>query len=82
MWEELSKKFQRYEGSHNFFNFTVGKPFKDPSTRRFMKSVKVKYNCFFIYVLEISTSVVLPTENYRLSFDIIFIGFFLILILL
>lgn len=30
-----------YEGSHNFHNFTVGKPFKDASARRYMKKTTV-----------------------------------------
>ena len=27
---------KQYEGTHNFHNFTVGKPFKDTSANRFM----------------------------------------------
>ncbi|KGK37995.1 tRNA pseudouridine(38-40) synthase [Pichia kudriavzevii] len=30
-----------YVGSHNFHNFTLGKSYKDPSAKRFMKSFKV-----------------------------------------
>ncbi|ODV85661.1 hypothetical protein CANARDRAFT_27765 [[Candida] arabinofermentans NRRL YB-2248] len=32
---------QIYVGSHNFHNFTNGKHFRDPSARRFMKSITV-----------------------------------------
>lgn len=32
---------QQYEGSHNFHNFTLGKTYKDPSARRYMKSTSV-----------------------------------------
>ncbi|EGV62760.1 tRNA pseudouridine synthase 1 [Yamadazyma tenuis] len=32
---------KQYEGSHNFHNYTVGKNYKDPSARRYMKSTKV-----------------------------------------
>lgn len=32
---------QKYVGSHNFHNFTNGKSFKDPSSKRFMKSITV-----------------------------------------
>lgn len=32
---------KQYEGSHNFHNFTLGKPYKDPSALRFMKSTSV-----------------------------------------
>lgn len=31
----------QYVGSHNFHNFTLGKTYKDPSARRFMKSTSV-----------------------------------------
>lgn len=32
---------KQYEGSHNFHNFTLGKTFKDPSARRYMKLTTV-----------------------------------------
>ncbi|SCU93435.1 LANO_0E03862g1_1 [Lachancea nothofagi CBS 11611] len=32
---------KQYLGPHNFFNFTLGKEFKDPSAVRFMKEIKV-----------------------------------------
>lgn len=32
---------QRYEGSHNFHNFTVGVEYGERSSRRFMKTIKV-----------------------------------------
>lgn len=31
----------QYHGSHNFHNYTIGKHFKDPSARRFMKGTSV-----------------------------------------
>ncbi|GMM52167.1 pseudouridine synthase [Starmerella bacillaris] len=39
--EALSNCLQRYVGVHNFHNFTVGKPYKDPSAMRVMHSLKV-----------------------------------------
>ncbi|KAK9434415.1 pseudouridine synthase [Lipomyces doorenjongii] len=30
---------KKYEGPHNFHNFTIGKDFNDPSSRRYMKSL-------------------------------------------
>lgn len=35
---EAAKKF---EGSHNFHNFTVGRDFRDRSCQRFLKSIEV-----------------------------------------
>ena len=35
---EAEKKF---EGSHNFHNFTVGRDFRDRSCQRFLKSIEV-----------------------------------------
>ena len=35
---ETAKKF---EGSHNFHNFTVGRDFRDRSCQRFLKSIEV-----------------------------------------
>lgn len=32
---------KQYEGSHNFHNFTLGKTYKDPSARRYMKGTSV-----------------------------------------
>ncbi|KAK6897770.1 tRNA pseudouridine synthase 1 [Candida tropicalis] len=32
---------KQYEGTHNFHNFTIGKPFKDTSASRYMISTKV-----------------------------------------
>ena len=34
---------EKYEGSHNFHNFTVGRHFNDRSTSRFMKKIEVCY---------------------------------------
>jgi tRNA pseudouridine38-40 synthase len=42
--EELNyfrEVMQRYEGSHNFYNFTVGAEYGDRSSRRFMKKIEV-----------------------------------------
>lgn len=40
---ETAKKF---EGSHNFHNFTVGRDFRDRSCQRFLKSIDVRiYQC-------------------------------------
>lgn len=36
---ETAKKF---EGSHNFHNFTVGRDFRDRSCQRFLKSIEVR----------------------------------------
>ncbi len=33
--------FARYLGSHNFYNFTVGKEFRDRSCQRFMKKLTI-----------------------------------------
>jgi tRNA pseudouridine38-40 synthase len=42
--EDLSyfrEVMQKYEGSHNFHNFTVGAEYGDRSSRRFMKKIEV-----------------------------------------
>lgn len=39
--ELVRKALNIYVGSHNFHNFTLGKSYKDPSARRYMKSFKV-----------------------------------------
>lgn len=39
--EKIRKAFEVYHGQHNFHNFTIGKPFNDPSANRFMKSLTV-----------------------------------------
>lgn len=38
-FREFVKKF---EGTHNFHNFTVGRDFKDKSCIRFMKTIEVR----------------------------------------
>jgi tRNA U38,U39,U40 pseudouridine synthase TruA len=43
---EVQKEFingllQRYSGTHNFHNFTVGKKSDDPSAMRVIKSISV-----------------------------------------
>ncbi|KAJ8099854.1 pseudouridine synthase [Lipomyces tetrasporus] len=35
----IRQALKRYEGPHNFHNFTIGKDFNDPSSRRYMKSL-------------------------------------------
>lgn len=39
--ERLRETAQRFVGTHNFHNFTVGRDFKDPSSHRFMKKLEV-----------------------------------------
>ncbi|SGZ50637.1 CIC11C00000004363 [Sungouiella intermedia] len=39
--ELFRSAMKQYEGSHNFHNFTLGKTYKDPSARRFMKGTSV-----------------------------------------
>jgi tRNA pseudouridine38-40 synthase len=39
--EALRAAAARYERSHNFHNFTVGRDFSDRSSQRFMKSLEV-----------------------------------------
>ncbi|EAU90525.1 pseudouridylate synthase [Coprinopsis cinerea okayama7 len=40
--ERLRETARRYEGTHNFHNFTVGRDFKDRSNFRFMKSITIE----------------------------------------
>ncbi|KAK9240964.1 pseudouridine synthase [Lipomyces kononenkoae] len=35
----VRQALRQYEGPHNFHNFTIGKDFNDPSSRRYMKSL-------------------------------------------
>ena len=44
MLDRLRDFVKRYEGSHNFHNFTVGREFGDRSNSRFMKEIKVRYS--------------------------------------
>ncbi|CDO73347.1 hypothetical protein BN946_scf185008.g110 [Trametes cinnabarina] len=37
----LREAAQKYEGSHNFHNFTVGRDFRDRSCQRFLKSIEI-----------------------------------------
>lgn len=39
--ELFREAMKQYEGSHNFHNFTLGKHYKDPSSRRYMKGTSV-----------------------------------------
>ncbi|ABN66031.2 predicted protein, partial [Scheffersomyces stipitis CBS 6054] len=39
--ELFRQAMKQYEGTHNFHNFTIGKAFKDPSSKRFMKETTV-----------------------------------------
>ncbi len=36
----------KYEGSHNFHNFTVSRDSKDRSNNRYMKSIEVRHSYF------------------------------------
>lgn len=50
---------QKYNGTHNFHNFTVGRDFSDRSTIRFMKSIEVSFLSFSTALLLIDGLVVL-----------------------
>ncbi len=39
--EALREAAKKFEGSHNFHNFTVGRDFRDRSCQRFLKSIEV-----------------------------------------
>lgn len=39
--QKVREGFKSYEGTHNFHNFTIQKTFKDPSSKRFIKSFEV-----------------------------------------
>ncbi|KAL6454094.1 PUS1 tRNA pseudouridine synthase 1 [Candida maltosa Xu316] len=39
--DEFRQAMKQYEGTHNFHNFTIGKPFKDTSAKRYMISTNV-----------------------------------------
>jgi len=39
--EALRKTVKKYEGTHNFHNFTVGRDFSDRSNHRYMKKIEV-----------------------------------------
>lgn len=39
--ERFRETLKKFEGTHNFHNYTVGKDFKDSSSKRFMKSITV-----------------------------------------
>jgi len=43
--EKLRGAFAKYQGSHNFHNFTVGKEFRDRSAQRVMKRLEVRLAC-------------------------------------
>jgi tRNA pseudouridine38-40 synthase len=43
--ENLRGAFAKYQGSHNFHNFTVGKEFRDRSAQRVMKRLEVRLAC-------------------------------------
>lgn len=40
--EKLRSYVQKYEGTHNFHNYTVGKEFNDKSTQRYMMKIEVR----------------------------------------
>lgn len=39
--EKLRETATKFEGTHNFHNFTVGREFKDRSNQRYMKTIRV-----------------------------------------
>ncbi|KAK6543841.1 tRNA pseudouridine synthase 1 [Orbilia ellipsospora] len=39
--QRIRKAFELYEGNHSFHNFTIQKTFKDPSSKRYIKTFKV-----------------------------------------
>jgi tRNA pseudouridine38-40 synthase len=39
--EKLQEMATKFEGTHNFHNFTVGREFKDRSNQRHMKKIEV-----------------------------------------
>lgn len=39
--QAIRATFKAFEGSHSFHNYTLGKPYTDPSSRRFIKSFTV-----------------------------------------
>ncbi|TFY71529.1 hypothetical protein EVG20_g1474 [Dentipellis fragilis] len=41
MMERLRSTAKKYEGTHNFHNFTVGRDFSDRSTQRHMKKIEI-----------------------------------------
>lgn len=41
--ETLRLIVQKFEGSHNFHNFTVGREFSDRGASRFMKKIEVRW---------------------------------------
>lgn len=43
----LRTTVQKYEATHNFHNFTIGREFKDRSNQRFMKKIEV--SCYFAF---------------------------------
>lgn len=40
--DALRQRAKRFEGSHNFHNFTAGAQFQDRSSYRYMKSIEVR----------------------------------------
>lgn len=44
--EALRAVVKKFEGTHNFHNFTVGQDYKDPSSKRLIKSIEVSHCCF------------------------------------
>jgi len=58
--ELLRETAKKFEGTHNFHNFTVGREFRDRSNHRYMKNIEVScnksvyHNCIYHYNLQIS----------------------------
>lgn len=47
---ESARKFVKaYEGSHNYYNYTVQKDFRDRSCQRVMRELKVTISCFLTF---------------------------------
>ena len=41
--EALRRTAEKFEGTHNFHNFTVGRTFQDRSCMRYMKKIEVRW---------------------------------------
>jgi tRNA pseudouridine38-40 synthase len=60
--ELLRAAANRFEGTHNFHNFTVGRDFKDRSNQRHMKSIEVTVSSLLtaprLYLYKVSDPVI------------------------
>jgi tRNA pseudouridine38-40 synthase len=48
--QSLRNIVEQFEGTHNYHNFTAGREFSDPSSKRHMKKIQVS-NCAFLKIL-------------------------------